>query len=530
MISAQKYFHNNGVALMIGYNLINIYFFVMLFTAIYWAVHIKSVNSTGYATFMLALSFAIGIYIFGYAMELNSNTEAQILFWNQFEYLGIPFVSAFWLTAGLMYTGHFARHRVLLSLFIYVIPVITMVLRLTNDYHHLYFATVDFVYQGDKLLLNRIYGPWMFVQSIHSMLMIVITLGLFFVYFMKNREQKIGKIRLIVIASITATIGLLLSYFKPFGFIIDYMAICLPLTCLMVVIAIWKYDFLSAKARARSKAFESNRDAILLVSQQNIIIDYNKMASQLLGELGISLTEGDLDLVFQSAPAFLETLKNGADSTLKWGMEPTERIYEISTRSIDSNHLSQGWIKTIRDVTEAYEWNKRLKRMAMVDELSGLNNRRAFMQKGERIIQEVNQKKDSLHLLMMDQDHFKNINDQFGHLNGDRVINHIGKALKTHYHENSLIARLGGEEFAVLLTGFGDAEIKEKTTRFLTEFSNHSYHDRDKTFHVTVSIGIAKKNELGQTLNALIHMADKALYQAKDNGRNCVVEFTSESL
>lgn len=347
---------------------------------------------------------------------------------------------------------------------------------------------------------------------------------------MKNREQKIGKIRLIVIASITATIGLLLSYFKPFGFIIDYMAICLPLTCLMVVIAIWKYDFLSAKARARSKAFESNRDAILLVSQQNIIIDYNKMASQLLGELGIFLTEGDLDLVFQSAPAFLETLKNGADSTLKWGMEPTERIYEISTRSIDSNHLSQGWIKTIRDVTEAYEWNKRLKRMAMVDELSGLNNRRAFMQKGERIIQEVNQKKDSLHLLMMDLDHFKNINDQFGHLNGDRVINHIGKALKTHYHANSLIARLGGEEFAVLLTGFGDAEIKEKTTRFLTEFSNHSYHDRDKTFHVTVSIGIAKKNELGQTLNALIHMADKALYQAKDNGRNCVVEFTSESL
>ncbi|TYC83709.1 GGDEF domain-containing protein [Acetobacterium wieringae] len=96
--------------------------------------------------------------------------------------------------------------------------------------------------------------------------------------------------------------------------------------------------------------------------------------------------------------------------------------------------------------------------------------------------------------------------------------------------QTSLIARLGGEEFAVLLTGFGDADIKEKTTRFLTEFSNHSYHDRDKTFHVTVSIGIAKKNELGQTLNALIHMADKALYQAKDNGRNCVVEFTSESL
>lgn len=510
---------------MIGYNLINIYFFVMLFTAIYWAVHIKSVNSTGYATFMLALSFAIGIYIFGYAMELNSNTETQIIFWNRFEYLGIPFVSAFWLTAGLMYTGHFARHKVLLSLFIYVVPLVTMVLRLTNDYHHLYFATVDFVYRGDKLLLNRTYGPWMFVQSFHSMLMIIITLGLFLAYFVKNREQKVGKVRLIVIASIMATAGLLLSYFKPFGFIIDYMAICLPLTCLMVVIAIWKYDFLAAKALARSKAFESNRDAILLVSQQNKIIDYNKMASQLLGELGITLVEGDLDTVFKSAPAFVDSLKSGTDSTLKWGAEPSERIYEISTRSIDSNHLSQGWIKTICDVTEAYEWNKRLKQLAMMDELSGLNNRRAFMQKGESIIQEVTQNNASLHLLMMDLDHFKNINDQFGHLNGDRVINHMGAALKTNYSANSLIARLGGEEFAVLLTGFSDAEIKEKTTRFLAEFSKHTYHDQDKTFHVTVSIGIAKKKEPSQTLNELIHMADKALYRAKDYGRNRVVEF-----
>lgn len=92
--------------------------------------------------------------------------------------------------------------------------------------------------------------------------MIIITLGLFFVYFMKNREQKIGKIRLIVIASITATIGLLLSYFKPFGFIIDYMAICLPLTCLMVVIAIWKYDFLSAKDNGRNCVVEFTSESL----------------------------------------------------------------------------------------------------------------------------------------------------------------------------------------------------------------------------------------------------------------------------
>lgn len=510
---------------MVVYNLIDIYLFLLLFAAIYWAVHVKAVNEKGYSTFILLLSCAIGIYLFGYAMELNANTAAQIIFWNRFEYLGIPFVSALWFTAALIYTDHFSRHKGWLILFIYLIPVVSMVLRLTNDTHHLYFAALNFSYNGDKLLLNRIYGPWMFVQTVHSLLLIVLTMGLFIQDLIKNHEQKSGKTGLIILASLAAAAGLTLSYLKPFGIILDYMALCLPVTCLSVVIAIWKYDFLKAKTLARSNAFESNRDALLLISEKNTIMDYNKTASQLFSRLKITLAAGDLDEMLAATPGFLESLKSHSDVTLKCEVDGTAHIYEISSRSIDSNHTATGWIKTICDVTEAYELNKRLKYQAMMDELSGLNNRRAFMQNCEKAMQDAMRRGEPLHLLMMDLDHFKHVNDRFGHLSGDQVITHTGMALKDHFDSNSLIARLGGEEFGVLLTGFSDEEIREKTQQFLIRFSEHRYHYQEQTFQVTLSIGVAKQKKLDQTLNELITMADKALYQAKDKGRNCVVEF-----
>lgn len=510
---------------MIIYNIISVYFFIMVIAVVYWSANIKALNGSLYAYISVLLSFAICFYVFGYAMELNVNTESQILFWNKFEYLGIPFVSALWFTVGLIYTGSFSRHKALLLAFIYIIPLISMILRFTNDYHYLYFSSVNFVNNYGKLLLVRDYGPGMMIQAIHSMFMVVVTLGLFIQDFVRNKEKEYGKIILIAISSFFAIAGLILSYVKPFEYIIDYMAICLPFSCLMIIIALLKYDFLSAKSLARSKAFESNRDALLLISGQNKIIDYNKNAKLLFSMVNINLSQGYMDTIFQDTPVLLERLKSMGTSLLKLNIESTNRYYEISTRSINSNNLSQGWIKTIRDVTEEYKLNKNLKRQAMIDDLSGLSNRRAFIQIGEKMIAESDRSGKTLHLLMMDLDHFKTINDQYGHLIGDQVIQYMGTALKAEFHSNSLIARLGGEEFGVLLLGFSDTEVEEKTDMFKKNVVAHEHSYRDQRFHVTVSIGIVKKSRPEQTLHKLMSLADKALYQSKDCGRNCVTVF-----
>lgn len=507
------------------YNIISLYFLVIVIVAVYWAARVKSLSGSDYARAILLLCLAVCCYMFGYSMELNSDTASQILFWNKFEYLGIPFVSALWLSVGLIYTDHYTRHKKIIFAAVYLIPFITFLLRFTNDYHHLYFASVRFVNENGKLLLVKTMGPWMYVQLVHSMLMILVTLGLFVYDFFKNQNKETGKIALILSSSFFAVAGLVLSLIRPFGLHLDYMALCLPIACVMVILAILRYDFLESKSMARSKVFEASRDAILMINQQNQIIDYNRSAKQLLEKAGLSISGGHLSFSFKRAPDLLENLNHTQTSVVKLNMGTEENYYEISTKAIDSS-ASHGWIKTIRDVTETYKLQENLKQLAMKDDLSKLNNRRAFMQIGKSLMAEAQQDDKPVHLLMMDLDHFKKVNDQYGHQTGDQVIQNFGKIMKNIFRDSSLTARLGGEEFAVLLVGFRDMKVKQMADMFLKTVALYEYSYLDQTFHATVSIGISKKSTPLQTLEDLMHIADKALYESKFHGRNCVTVYS----
>jgi len=158
--------------------------------------------------------------------------------------------------------------------------------------------------------------------------------------------------------------------------------------------------------------------------------------------------------------------------------------------------------------------------MALTDELSVLSNRRAFIEIGRKWVSKSEESGNSLYLLMMDLDHFKDVNDQYGHLAGDLVIRDFAQILKTHFDSECLIARLGGEEFAALPTGLNDDEILQMINTLLTDAGKHVYSYFGNQFHVTVSIGVTKKQP-GQGLESMMGKADRALYQSKDKGRSC---------
>lgn len=504
------------------YHLISLYFFVMILLVVYWSASIKSLNSSGYTRMVSVLSFVICIYIFGYVMELNANEPDQILFWNRFEYLGIPYVSALWATVGLIYTGCFAKgHRWQVPA-IYLIPVVSTVLRLTNDQHHLYFASTAFVDYHGKLLFTRTYGIWMYVQTVHSMLLIVTALGLFLYEFIRHRERAPGKLRLLLLASLVAIAGLVLSYLRPGNFILDYMAVCLPFTCLMVIIAIVRYDFLDVKSLAHSKSFESNMDALLLIGGETRMIDFNQKAKQLFSKAGIELANGAIEPVFKGSPQLLASLQKDEPLIVNLRVAGENRYYEISTHKVSHAVGAQVSIKTIHDVTDAYELNATLRRQALMDDLSGLSNRRAFVQNGEDELIKAYADGKTVHLLMLDLDHFKAINDRYGHQMGDQVIQYVGSILKASFPDAVVIARLGGEEFGVLLPGLADSEALQRAENFVHAVAEHMHEARGRKFHLTVSIGVARLPEGKPDLYALMLLADKALYRAKDGGRNRV--------
>jgi len=177
--------------------------------------------------------------------------------------------------------------------------------------------------------------------------------------------------------------------------------------------------------------------------------------------------------------------------------------------------------KEIKEIKEAME---KVAEKAFRDELTGLYNRRFFVEALGNEVAKSKRYGAGLTLCMMDIDDFKKINDRYGHLAGDMVLSEIGKLLKVDARESDISCRYGGEEFAVVLPNSNLEGAKSMSERFRKLIEGKRFEYDASKFQVTVSIGIAKyDNSVDQTLIKLIGRADQALYKAKEEGRNRVV-------
>lgn len=504
---------------MLFINCVSIYLAVVSVGIVSYATRIHALSGASYTKPLFLLSLSICFYILGYVMELNSLTPEEIVFWNDIEYVGIPFIAVLWLTVSLFYCGY---HKKNLEIALFTIPSLTLLLRFTNQYHHLYFISTGFTEEFGRLLYKKAPGPWMNVQLLYSALAIVISFYLLFMDILKSKQKQRGKLLLLIAASAVILVGLLLPEGILLGIHIDYTALCLPITCLCVMAAISYYDFLEVKSLARSKAFEASRNAILLINCQHKIIDYNKSAEMLFSKLHFQLATQDVFSVFEDNSELVKAIVSDKPSaSVKINVEKETYYYSIVTEKINGNQTLRGWVKVFLDVTELHRNNEVLHQLAMTDELSVLDNRRAFIKKGKELITTAQASGDSLYVIMLDLDHFKKVNDQYGHLAGDFVIREFAQMLKKHFYAGCQAARLGGEEFAIICVHYTTKEVLEMIRVFLADAGNHEYYCFENRFHVTVSIGVASW-KADQLLEDVLKLADTALYQSKARGRNCV--------
>jgi diguanylate cyclase (GGDEF)-like protein/PAS domain S-box-containing protein len=169
------------------------------------------------------------------------------------------------------------------------------------------------------------------------------------------------------------------------------------------------------------------------------------------------------------------------------------------------------------------ELNTKLERLAMTDELTGLMNRRSFFIQGENEIKRAQRHQTPLSLLMLDVDRFKAVNDRYGHDAGDRVLQHVALKLIEIVREIDMVARMGGEEFSLLLPNTGAENAVKLAERVRLAVEQESCQIQDQTINVTVSIGVASYSKDSSSLEAILRQADDCMYQAKNQGRNRVV-------
>lgn len=176
------------------------------------------------------------------------------------------------------------------------------------------------------------------------------------------------------------------------------------------------------------------------------------------------------------------------------------------------------------EVEQLREELKELKEQASRDSLTNLANRPAFLEAMKLAITRARTHSPHLTLMMIDIDHFKEINDQHGHLAGDMALQSFGTLLSSCMTKTAIAARYGGEEFAVILPDIELPEALSLTDSLregLTNFKVQTDEGRAPDIQLTVSIGIAQFRPIDD-VHHLIERADRALYAAKQGGRDCV--------
>lgn len=165
--------------------------------------------------------------------------------------------------------------------------------------------------------------------------------------------------------------------------------------------------------------------------------------------------------------------------------------------------------------------NRELAIQSFTDALTGLPNRRAFMTQLATTMAHARRTSEPLALVIVDIDHFKHVNDRYGHLTGDEVLKFVARALQVNLRSGDFAARIGGEEFALVLPDARLDDAEQAAVRLLEEIRQGAFVYQNASMHVTVSAGVAELND-GDSVEAFLGRADRALYLAKASGRNRV--------
>jgi len=186
----------------------------------------------------------------------------------------------------------------------------------------------------------------------------------------------------------------------------------------------------------------------------------------------------------------------------------------------DDEQKVVGMYGMIHDITAAKEASQRMARLANFDTLTGLANRLQFNETLQATLDDPARADEQMALMFLDIDHFKQVNDRYGHATGDTLLREFAHRLSESVRQTDLVARLSGDEFVVLLLGLHSVEEPQFVARKILAAVQKPFSVDERFMQVSASIGIAMRQGVGESASRLMKRADEALYDAKGAGRN----------
>ncbi len=302
---------------------------------------------------------------------------------------------------------------------------------------------------------------------------------------------------LFLLMGVTAPVITMMLYLLGMGPVyLDMTPFSYFIMSISITIGLFRYDMLVLNPITYEMIFQSINEAVLVIDSNGMLVGFNNVSKEFFPSLSKMKIGQSFELI--------EELKDHNLDSVNPVHDICGRIYSFKAITMKTHRVR---IYVANDITESENAKKQLEILATIDSLTGLYNRRYFMEQVEQF------GSDGV-FVIIDLDHFKVINDTFGHFEGDRVLSDFGILIQ-HTFPDHISCRYGGEEFAVFLaeTGLGEAYKRVESLRAKNSKGIQSCK-------VTFSAGMTEYHIGSGTVSEALIRADQKLYEAKERGRD----------
>jgi diguanylate cyclase (GGDEF)-like protein len=471
---------------------------------------------------LIGLLLALAWWDITYAFFWADTPAPARFFWLDITYFGVVTVPVALFVFSLQISRREQWLGSPLMALVYLEPFLVLAALFTDPYHGLFFAgkrleNSAFIQDGGVVF-------WFNVAFSYSLILLatVLLTGAFLRSSGVYRRQ-IGVIlvglgitwlnSIIFVAGITPLPG---ADNTPFSFTV---------TALAFAYSLFRYRLLDIVPVARDALIENMSDGVIVLDAQNRLVDINPAARRMLSSLK-NLEIGDaFDEAFSDLPHLAERFRDVNDTHVELPVgEPPHRYYDLRISPLhggEGNFI--GRLAVWRDITPIKKAQVELQEQVIRDPLTGLFNRRFLTETLEREFARAKRERAPISLVMIDIDQFKAVNDAYGHDAGDAILVGLAKLLQGQTRGGDIVSRYGGEEFLVVLPNVTAEIAFQIAEKWRTSFQSPDTPFETTGIRATISCGIAEYPIHGDTAADVITNADRAMYLAKQMGRNCVM-------
>ena len=480
------------------------------------------------AGFFMLYTAAITIYCFAAAMGLLATTIGQMKFWTVIQYIGMPVSSPL----GLLFIMHYLGIKVTKKrgIALLMIPFISLLMVATNDWHHLHYRAFEIDRALGIPFIQQEIGPWYVIHGIFTFACMFAAFSL--LIFRWKETAKAYRFQLIALM-----LGQLIPMVAAFLYLvgaapsgIDPVPMVLWISSLLYLWAISSSRLFTIMPIAKDAIFNSINDGVMVLDGSNRLIEFNQACQKNFPKLNKSMFGMDFGQLWIELSGHPFPLELGtASGSQELQLAQSEQVFQVRTSSLKQSGNKKGLLLIFTDITELKKLQKKLEYQAYTDELTQIYNRRAFLQRCELEFAAAKENSVPFSVILMDIDHFKRVNDTYGHQAGDQLLMHVVKVCEAQLKKGQIFARYGGEEFVLALKACSKSEAAALADKIRKSVEDQPLLMGEEMISVTMSLGIAEMGKDSQEkLFHLLNQADQALYAAKEEGRNRVTVYAAE--